>query len=72
MPYQKMTVGPSILRQPSQGDEGPAEIAIRRREKLRQEVVDAARDHAEGKISTEQHDAVLHRAHYRLNRDDIL
>ena len=72
MPYQKMTVGPSILRQPSLGDEGPAEIAIRRREKLRQEVVDAARDHAEGKISTEQHDAVLHRAHYRLNRDDIL
>ncbi len=70
MPFQKQTVGPAILRQASQGDENPAELAIRKKEQVREGLVKATRDHAEGKISTEKHDRILRHAHYRLNDED--
>ena len=70
MPFQKERIGPAVLRQPPQGDEGTMELKIRKDEKYRQEMVDAARDYAEGKISKEKHDNCVRHAHYRLNDND--
>ena len=71
MAFKKVEIGPAIRTETSQGDDSPLEIKIRMQEKARQEVAQAAHDHAEGRISKDQHDNILRRAKYRLDDDPL-
>ena len=58
---------PAVRRHTPAGDESRLETMVRMKRKVRDEMADAARDHAEGKISKEKHDAKIRQAHYELS-----
>lgn len=59
--------GPAIPARISQGDDSKLETNLRMKQKMRDEVCQAALDHAEGKISKETHDMKIRQAHYSLS-----
>ena len=59
--------GPAVRKHTPNGDESTVETRIRVKQKMLMEVADAARDHAEGKISKERHDSKIRQAHYELS-----
>lgn len=59
--------GPAVRMHTPNGDESVVETRIRVKQKMMMEVAQAARDHAEGKITKEAHDSKIRQAHYNLS-----
>jgi hypothetical protein len=62
---------PAVRQHTPDADESRLETRIRMKNKMRAEVAEAARDHAEGKISKEKHDRKIRQAHYELSDDEF-